>query len=652
MKKYLMTGVAALAFAATFTSCSKTDLYDEGAVKEAETQKQTEQILASYNQAFLKTFGQPAPDQDWGFGTVTNAGTRSVTINGDVYDKFHYPTSEEIAAAFPADVVGNAIEVSTITDKWGTWSNDNNKNFQITSAGTVEVGGTYYNNDLAKIKNIYIKLPNKTDEVTITVNGLVYINFYAIKGTIKIINTSEFGGSVSISENAKWVCNSSWIKKSDSGYIKIYNKGEIDFTNDEIDLNNFCSLYNMKKVTAKDINYAPGAGQDSYFINMGDDASIEAKSMTLQSNSHFLNSGYVEIEGATSVTQAGCFWVNSGHYKTGSMIFSAGNATFYNYCNLIITGNAHMYDGEFNVMANSYTEAGTAEFDNFIVNMKSNSGFNVKGNSTWIAQGAGKYQGFKLDGEKAYVRLGGTTTIAQHQKTISIASGITYAINNWVLASGKTIEQLESEQSGDLPCFEFNGTKVKDFSKFTVTPKNFGEGCGAEWGEPESYDVCIIAEDLSATDATDYDFNDVVFEVKYTSATTATIQLKAAGGTLPLTVADNEVHAKFGYPDPDPITGKYKMINTGAKADVNGATAEPITVTNIDRSKRGKDIIIKVNKGTAENPNWIEMQANAGEPAAKLAVESGFEWCDERQPIATKYPEFPKYVKDKKVVWY
>ena len=110
-------------------------------------------------------------------------------------------------------------------------------------------------------------------------------------------------------------------------------KGEIDFTNDEIDLNNFCSLYNMKKVTAKDINYAPGAGQDSYFINMGDDASIEAKSMTLQSNSHFLNSGYVEIEGATSVTQAGCFWVNSGHYKTGSMIFSAGNATFYNYCN-------------------------------------------------------------------------------------------------------------------------------------------------------------------------------------------------------------------------------------------------------------------------------------------------------------------------------
>ena len=35
MKKYLMTGVAALAFAATFTSCSKAgDLYDENKVNE------------------------------------------------------------------------------------------------------------------------------------------------------------------------------------------------------------------------------------------------------------------------------------------------------------------------------------------------------------------------------------------------------------------------------------------------------------------------------------------------------------------------------------------------------------------------------------------------------------------------------------------
>ena len=34
MKKYLMTGVAALAFAATFTSCSKTDLYDENKVEQ------------------------------------------------------------------------------------------------------------------------------------------------------------------------------------------------------------------------------------------------------------------------------------------------------------------------------------------------------------------------------------------------------------------------------------------------------------------------------------------------------------------------------------------------------------------------------------------------------------------------------------------
>ena len=66
MKKYLMTGVAALAFAATLTSCSKAgDLYDEGKVEEQKIASVTEK----YDDAFIKAFGQPAANQDWGFGS-------------------------------------------------------------------------------------------------------------------------------------------------------------------------------------------------------------------------------------------------------------------------------------------------------------------------------------------------------------------------------------------------------------------------------------------------------------------------------------------------------------------------------------------------------------------------------------------------------
>lgn len=175
--------------------------------------------------------------------------------------------------------------------------------------------------------------------------------------------------------------------------------------------------------------------------------------------------------------------------------------------------------------------------------------------------------------------------------------------------------------------------------------------------EPDPDDVCIIAEDLTVDDDTDFDFNDVVFTVRYTSNTEADITLYAAGGTLPLKVAGEEVHAKFDYPDADPVTGKYKMINTGAKADVNDVAPVTFHVTGINKSERGKDIAITVNKGTAEIPNWIPLTANDGEPAAKLCVGTDFatgkKWCDERVSIKDWYPRFSEWVLNKPTrVWW
>ena len=122
----------------------------------------------------------------------------------------------------------------------------------------------------------------------------------------------------------------------------------------------------------------------------------------------------------------------------------------------------------------------------------------------------------------------------------------------------------------------------------------------------------------------------------------------AAGGTLPLKVAGYEVHDKFGYADPDPKTGKYKMINTGAKADVNDVATVTFTVSGINKANRGNDIAITVNKGTAEAPNWIALTATGGEPAAKLCVgvdfATGKKWCDERESIKKKYPVFSQWV--------
>jgi hypothetical protein len=69
MKKYLMTGVAALAICAAFTSCSKggDELYDPDFGNKV--------VAATYEDAFRSVFGNPAPTQEWGFGSA--AGTRN-----------------------------------------------------------------------------------------------------------------------------------------------------------------------------------------------------------------------------------------------------------------------------------------------------------------------------------------------------------------------------------------------------------------------------------------------------------------------------------------------------------------------------------------------------------------------------------------------
>lgn len=93
-----MTGVAAVAFAATLTSCSKAgDLYDEGAVN----QQKEVTVKKSYATAFEKTFAKPAKGHKWGFGSSTRAaGTRQVDDNGNIwYQSWERPYNVNLSPA-------------------------------------------------------------------------------------------------------------------------------------------------------------------------------------------------------------------------------------------------------------------------------------------------------------------------------------------------------------------------------------------------------------------------------------------------------------------------------------------------------------------------------------------------------------------------
>lgn len=154
----------------------------------------------------------------------------------------------------------------------------------------------------------------------------------------------------------------------------------------------------------------------------------------------------------------------------------------------------------------------------------------------------------------------------------------------------------------------------------------------------------IIAEDLASTES-DFDYNDAVFEATLanewfprlnTNKLVAHITLLAAGGTMPLTVAGNEVHELFGV-------SVNTMVNTGITSRPAVSFTAIIGEPDWSGQKSIKDIpvVVKTANGT------ITLQSNAGEPSEKLCVDPGYEWCTERQPIQEKYPDFSRWVSDR-----
>lgn len=148
---------------------------------------------------------------------------------------------------------------------------------------------------------------------------------------------------------------------------------------------------------------------------------------------------------------------------------------------------------------------------------------------------------------------------------------------------------------------------------------------------PPSGFVCrIVAEDLTVGEHSDFDFNDVVFDVIEGGTV---LRLRAAGGELPLYVAGQEVHDAFATKYSG-IT-RTTLINTGW----NG----PLDYENyyVDISSGGtystralaESIPIVVHK----NGQDITLKAERAKVASKIAVGSDYEWCSEREDIDKKF---------------
>ena len=154
---------------------------------------------------------------------------------------------------------------------------------------------------------------------------------------------------------------------------------------------------------------------------------------------------------------------------------------------------------------------------------------------------------------------------------------------------------------------------------------------------PLKCDIRIIAEDLSASEGSDFDFNDVVFDVKYgyPEENKTTIILQAAGGKLPLCIGvlddEHEVHNLFGV-----------SLNTMVNTEDWTAHKDPVPFIIDGQYGSGNivDLPIWVQKGS----DWVQLTAPKGKAASKIAVSTDYEWVKELQDITNAYRQFDTYV--------
>jgi hypothetical protein len=181
-----------------------------------------------------------------------------------------------------------------------------------------------------------------------------------------------------------------------------------------------------------------------------------------------------------------------------------------------------------------------------------------------------------------------------------------------------------------------------------------------------------MAEDLSATEKSDFDFNDIVFDVQFTRAATADtpkkparIVVKAAGGTLPLRIKvgaeadhDDPIETGRGWQEIHALWGKSTgiMINTNAtervspsKGHETSVDLDPIELDyDVLNEEGAKAITIEVLK----NGDWIPMEAEVGMPAAKFACSpEDHPWAEERQSLSGSYTNFAEWVQGRAPYW-
>ena len=697
MKKYLMTGIAALGMGSLFTSC--------GPDMSVYNVSQSEQVLQKYEQSFVQAFGEPAWDQTWGFGSSTVAGARGMTRTLPEKPSFRdtNPVTKPTMPSYSNTVPSDAQYAKTyqnykngdkiyIDNDFNSLNNPQNfSDLVIYADGTnVSYGGDTNQNGNG---TVFVVTQNSTLTLTKVQNNLTV--YLAPGATLKLPNDVTFqkshaaiylneGSKVEADKNLTLVESASIL--NEGGTIKaenltlnsstLWNGGTVDVTKQLATNNNAAYIINEtgKSITAgsllmnnnNDLLYNDGTVDIDGNIKLNNTAaeiinnnSLECTSLEMYAGAKFHNVGTVNMTGKTYVKNTNSRWMNDGQYTCGEFELTDGiNPTFvFNNCKLTVNGNFHQNHGAFSLDANGSVicESFTWDSDGYFY-MGSKSLLKVAGDLLARNQNSG--YGFRGEGDDYAVIQAGSIKKESEGQYRAAYYGKLYIDTDNHFAQGGTESQ---------PWYYYENTvkfsKDGDASPVTIpaTACNPGFGNSGGGGSANTDTIRVIGEDLTINTNSDFDFNDIVFDVTWGKGNEeATIVLKAAGGQLPIYIVrdddDLEIHKLFKDANPGSQITLKTMINTATGLH-NEYKCPQITLkkSNNDNvnwdAENIHDFASSIKIIVYKNGSEFILNAPKGDVPSKIAVGTDYVWCDEREDIDKKYfsnnPEkgkFSKYV--------
>lgn len=608
-----MTGVAALAMCAAFTSCSKSEeLYDPEQI----TKNEVAQVYDNYNRAFIATFGQPAANHKWGFIDYSKAGTRGAYPNANMWsDEWHVPD------ALSADQCKRVYyyfqchpNLGYIDPKW--------ENYFIQQ---VYKGGDDANNQYAisTQKEYYTSANRGNLKGSDHMDHLIAKSQSGATDHIFNFNNGDCGwnGSVSTDGSPRDVnLHGDKIQLMTDSYTYTFTYGSTDA---DMVRERRCALVDAAEIDRWAENEAGGVG-----------AAV---------SSDKYNRKFMGFDFEQRVDDEIFAWQNVVYNADHTQILSFD----YKYAKIADAnmGKSYVTDG-----TNVWPWDEKKDELLYLLNADGSKKLDANGNPQPVP--------YLNTDRNMYCGLNGDFSQS------NLVTHVTY--------NGSDVEAVDLTVIYDKLKQGYYPVDSKLYE--WVKPQGGADGYYSDWivtltkaepvNKPSEWDLRIIAEDLNATaqegdpENSDWDFNDVVLDVKFLGSDNVRIRVTAAGATLPIRINGEdalEVHGLYGQPT-------NIMINTGAAAagypnqayenKYPAAATFERTIAGVDASY-GANISIQVKKIVNGEERWFELEAKPGQPASKMGVMPDYNYCSERQDITKLYTLFVAWVsKQDPVYWW